>query len=287
MSAAHPNEITDIHIHIQPWDQLRPDVRERMGRGRSDRDAILAMIEDPARFLAYLDEAGVERAGIINYPSPDIMGFTDEASVFCARYCKTLSERLIAFGGVHPRFTKDAKGDVERLVELGIRGIKLHAPHQVFSPADYRDRGLKALEEIYTACQSLSIPIMFHTGTSIFPGARSRLGDPMGIDDVAIDFPGLKIILAHGGRPLWAEQALFLIRRFPNVYMDISGIPPRRVSHYFPRLDAFADKVLFGSDWPAPGVPSLGAIVEQTWDIPLSGESRRKIMGANARLLFP
>lgn len=283
----HPHEITDIHIHIQPWDQLQPAVRERMRHGRGDYDRIMAMIEDPAVFLDYLDRAGVTRAGIINYPSPDIMGFSDGASVFCAQYCNTLRERLIAFGGVHPRFTRDAAGDVKRLVQRGIRGIKLHPPHQAFHPTDYREKGMKSLEAIYATCQSLKIPVMFHTGTSIFPGARSRLGDPIGIDDVAIDFPDLRIIMAHGGRPLWSDQAIFLIRRFPNVYMDISGIPPHRLLHYFPRLEKFADKVLFGSDWPAPGVPSLKSIIEGVDAVPLSTEARRKIMGGNARKLFP
>lgn len=281
------SDITDIHIHIQPWDQLQPAVRERMRHGRNDYDRILAMIEDPAVFLDYLDGAGVSRAGIINYPSPDIMGFSEGASVFCAQYCNTLRQRLIAFGGVHPRFSKDPAGDVRRLAHMGIRGIKLHPPHMDFHPADYRVRGMKTLEQIYGACQDQGLPIMFHTGTSVFPGARSRLGDPMGIDDVAVDFPELKIILAHGGRPLWSEHAMFLVRRFPNVYMDISGIPPRRLTHYFPRLDRFADKVLFGSDWPAPGVPSLASILEGMEQVPLSPDARRKIMAANARKLFP
>jgi len=80
VSATAPShEVTDIHIHIQPWDQLRPDVQARMRKGRADYDDIQAMIADPARFLSYLDAAGVLRAGIINYPSPDIMGFTEEA----------------------------------------------------------------------------------------------------------------------------------------------------------------------------------------------------------------
>jgi hypothetical protein len=280
-------DVTDIHIHIQPWDQLQPDVASRMRKGRDDFDMIMAMIDEPAVFLDYLDRVGVTRAGIINYPSPDIMGFSDGVSAFSAQYCNTLRDRLIAFGGVHPRFTKDAAGDVRRLAQMGIRGVKLHPPHMAFHPADYRDRGMKPLEEIYATCQALRLPIMFHTGTSIFPGARSRLGDPMGIDDVAVDFPELRIILAHGGRPLWSEHAIFLVRRFPNVYMDISGIPPRRLTHYFPRLDQFADKVLFGSDWPAPGVPSLARILEGMEQVPLSPESRRLIMGANARKLFP
>ena len=70
---------------------------------------------------------------------------------------------------------------------------------------------------------------MIHTGTSVFPGARSRLGDPMLSDDVAVDFPKLKIILAHCGRPLWYDEAIFLARRHPNVHLDLSGKDARLI----------------------------------------------------------
>jgi len=282
-----PYEITDIHIHIQPWDQLQPAVLEKMRRGRREYDEILMMIKDPALFLDYLDAAGVSRAGLINYPSPDVMGFSGEATEFCARYCASMPNRLIPFGGVHPRLTRNAADDMKRLIDMGIRGIKLHPPHQIFALTDYRDRGLKSLETIFAVAQEKRLPVMIHTGTSVFPGARSRLGDPMGVDDVAVDFPELKIILAHGGRPLWCETAIFLIRRFPNVLMDISGIPPRRLLHYFPRLEEFADRILYGSDWPAPGVPPLREVLGGIESLPLSPEARAKIMGGNARKLFP
>jgi len=280
-------EVTDIHIHIQPWDQLKPAVQERMRRGRTDYEQILGMIRDPAALLDYLDAAGVARAGIINYPSPDIMGFDDDATIFCAKYCSSMPSRLIAFGGVHPRLTTNAADDMNRFLDMGIRGIKLHPPHQVFGLTDYRDKGLKSLETIFAVAQERRVPVMIHTGTSIFPGARSRLGDPMGVDDVAIDFPELKIILAHGGRPIWGETAIFLLRRFPNVFIDISGIPPRRLLHYFPRLGDFADKVLYGSDWPAPGVPALREIVTGVESLPLPPAAMARIMGGNARKLFP
>ena len=75
---------------------------------------------------------------------------------------------------------------------------------------------------------------MFHTGTSIFPGARNTYGDPIYVDDVAVDFPKMKILLAHGGRPLWMHTAFFLLRRHANVFLDISGIPPKSLLNYFP-----------------------------------------------------
>ena len=128
---------------------------------------------------------------------------------------------------------------------------------------------------------------MIHTGTSIFPGARSRLGEPMAVDDVAVDFPGLTLVLAHGGRPLWMEQAFFLVRRFPQVYMDVSSIPPRSLLRYFPRLAEIADKVLYGSDWPAPGVRSMGENLRAFRELGLPDDVQRKILHDNAARVFP
>ncbi len=99
-------------------------------------------------------------------------------------------------------------------------------------PNDYLN-GVKELEIIYRAAEANGIPIMVHTGTSIFPGARNKFGDPIYVDDVAVDFPNLKILLAHGGRPLWMDSAFFLVRRHPNVYLDISGIPPKTLLQIF------------------------------------------------------
>ena len=79
----------------------------------------------------------------------------------------------------------------------------------------------------------------------------------MYVDDVAVDFPRLKILLAHGGRPLWMDTAFFLVRRHRNVFLDISGIPPKTLLKYFPRLEEIAQKTLFGTDWPGPGVPEI------------------------------
>ena len=62
----------------------------------------------------------------------------------------------------------------------------------------------------------------------------------MDVDDVAIDFPNLKILLAHGGRPLWMEAAFFVVRRHPNVFLEVSGIPPSKLLEYFPRLEEIA-----------------------------------------------
>jgi len=188
-------------------------------------------------------------------------------------------------GGVHPRFAQDAAAEVRRAAELGVRALKVHPPHMAVAPNAYL-HGLEALRAIYEEAQRLRLPVMIHTGTSVFPGARSRTGEPMAVDDVAVDFPDLTIILAHGGRPLWMEQAFFLVRRFPNVHMDVSSIPPRAILRYFPRLAEVAGKVLYGSDWPAPGVRSMADNLRDFRALDLPPDAFLKMLETNARALF-
>ena len=123
--------------------------------------------------------------------------------------------------------------------------------------------------------------------TSIFTGARNVYAQPIFADDVGVDFPGLVVILAHGGRPLWMEEAFFLVRRHKNMYMDISGIPPRKLMEYFPRLEEIAGKVLFGTDWPSPGVADIRGNIEAFRALPLSAAAQQQILYDNAARLFP
>jgi len=278
--------VFDIHIHIQPWWMMKPEVFQRMKSGHSDFDSYLPLAKNPEKFLQWMDAQGVEKAALINYVSPDIMGFPFEVNHFVSEFCREAPDRLIPFGSINPRFSSDPAGEINRLIhDFRIRGLKIHPPHMLFYPNDYQ-RGLKPLEILYRVASDRRIPVMFHTGTSIFPGARSKFGDPMPLDDVALDFPNLIILLAHGGRPIWMKSAFFLVRRHPNVYLDISGIPPKALLEYFPKLESIADKTLFGSDWPGPFVTSIRKNVEDFLVLPLSTEAKEKILYQNAIRLF-
>ena len=103
----------------------------------------------------------------------------------------------------------------------------------------------------------------------------------------ASTYPELVIILAHGGRPLWMEEAFFLVRRHKNMYMDISGIPPQKLMQYFPRIEEIADKVLFGTDWPGPGVPGVRATSRNSARCPFRKRRNARILYENAARLFP
>ena len=277
--------VFDCHIHVQPWEQFNPAVRAVMAGTRPDLAQVQKAVSDPEELLRLMDTEGVERAALINYVSPDVMGFNATVNDWVTSFARGHTDRLVAVGSVHPRFTRDAASDTARLVALGIRMLKLHPPHQVFAVNGYRD-GDEALRRIYETAQRLGLPVMIHTGTSIFPGARNRYGDPMAADDVAVDFPNLKLILAHAGRPLYMPTAAFLARRHGNVHLDLSGIPPKKLLEYLPRLEDLADKCLWGTDWPSPGVRSMKANVEDFLALPLSDAAKERILWGNGVALI-
>ena len=160
---------------------------------------------------------------------------------------------LIPFGSIAPARGAAGVRAARRLVEQhGVRGFKFHPSLQAFEPNDRKHYPL------YEELQTLGVPALFHTGQtgigSGLPGGRGiklRYSDPMLLDDVAADFPGLTIIMAHPSVP-WQDAAIAVAQHKSNVYIDLSGWSPK----YFPPQlvraanSLLKNKVLFGSDYP-------------------------------------
>jgi predicted TIM-barrel fold metal-dependent hydrolase len=275
--------VFDVHVHVQPWQMLAPAALALMdGPAHA---GVREILENPDRLIRHLDENEVERICCINYVSPDVMGFTSDAVDWIAHFTRDHRDRLLPVGSVNPLHQRDSASEIRRILDLGIRMIKIHPPHQLFAANAYRDR-LPALADVYAECQERDIPVMFHTGTSIFPRARNVLADPMAIDDVAVDFPRLRIILAHAGRPLYMETAFFLVRRHPNVSIDLSGIPPKSLLRYLPRLGDISERALWGTDWPSPGIVSMRKNIADFRSLGLPQESEERILWGNATAMF-
>jgi predicted TIM-barrel fold metal-dependent hydrolase len=213
-------KVIDAHLHVQPWEQVKPDALAKMQANRANLDEVRAAMERPSVFLKMLDRAGVEAAVLVNYVAPDVMGFSDTVNEWVANYCQDHTDRLIAMGSVHPLYQKPPGAEVQRLHDMGIRALKIHPPHQCFPVNAYRTGEIPGLAPVYAKAEQLGMPVMIHTGTSIFEGARNVYADPMAVDDVAVDFPNLTIILAHAGRPLYMETGAPLPER-----------PPRHLEH--------------------------------------------------------
>src|SRR5207247_10052021 len=126
-------------------------------------------------FLVHLDATGVEGARLINYVALEVMDYTEDVNRFVGEFAREERKRLFPFGSVHPKRTKDAERDVERLAskwEMG--GMKIHPPHQLFPANGYVDGRLPSLRTLYKTAERLRMPVMVHTGTSLVPGARSK-----------------------------------------------------------------------------------------------------------------
>jgi predicted TIM-barrel fold metal-dependent hydrolase len=83
------------------------------------------------------------------------------------------------------------------------------------------------------------------------------------------------------------DSAFFLVRRHRNVYLDISGIPPKSLLQYFPRLEEIAHKTLFGTDWPGPGVPEIAGNLADFRSLPISEAAKEQILVKTALEVWP
>jgi predicted TIM-barrel fold metal-dependent hydrolase len=159
----------------------------------------------------------------------------------------------IAFASINPARGGDGVREARRLVDAGlVRGLKLHPPIMEFFPNDRRAYPL------YEVFADAKLPVIFHTGHSGIGtgmrgggGIRLKYGDPMPIDDVAVDFPDMPIVMAHPSFP-WQDEAISICLHKPQVYIDLSGWSPK---YFSPTLIQYAntllkEKVLFGSDYP-------------------------------------
>jgi predicted TIM-barrel fold metal-dependent hydrolase len=159
---------------------------------------------------------------------------------------------MLAFASVNPTRGAEAVREARRLIALGVAGFKLHPPLQQFHAND------RVAYPLYEVIAEAKLPVIFHTGHSGIGtgmpgggGVRLKYGNPMDIDDVAVDFPDMAIILAHPSFP-WQDEAISICLHKPEVYIDLSGWSPK---YFPPNLIQYANtllkkKILFGSDFP-------------------------------------
>ncbi len=268
--------VLDFHLHIGRREHLNPRMisffHTLFGTG------VLEFLDTltPDALVSFLDSQGVEKAVVLAEHSPHATGIIPNS--FVADFCSG-SDRLIPVASLDPNSVPDTGSALEEAVgELGCKALKLYPSYAYFYPNDER------LYPAYETASGLGIPVMLHTGSSVFPGSRIKYADPLLLDDVAEDFPDLNIVLCHGGRPFWYKQAEWMLLRHRNVHIDISGIPPKRLPEAFPKLDRFRDRFIFGSDWPQ--VPVIRDHADKLAGLSWPEELLQDVLWANgARLL--
>jgi uncharacterized protein len=198
----------------------------------------------PESVISQMDEAGIDKSVLFAVDAPILYASNQYVKSLCDRY----PDRFIGFASLNPKST-DATTVLEHAVdELGLRGLKLHPPLQDFFPND------ETVFPVYEKAAQLDIPVVFHVGTTPF-GNRCKLSqaNPLLIDDVANNFPELRIMLTHLGT-LWHNESFMIVEKHPNVYIDTAAylyeIPRLLDVNLVKRLGA--NKVVFGTDYPSP-----------------------------------
>lgn len=195
--------------------------------------------------------AGVDRAVLVNMVSYHEWGRA-MPNDYLAQYTKAYPDMFLALAGVDPHMeSKKAIREIERSVnELGCIGLKFHPAYQDCYPNDE-----KLMYPLLDACQEMDICVLIHTGTTRMTRCKIRSCNPIAIDDIATDFPRLRIIMGHMGWP-WTAESLAVLWRHENVYVDCSGWLPRYIYWTDPVVFQYMntvlqDKFVFGSDYPA------------------------------------
>lgn len=157
--------------------------------------------------------------------------------------------------------------------ELGLRGIKLMPMYAGFYPND------RSLDPLWSYAQEHRLPVLLHSGTTFVSQAPLDCTLPRHIDDVAIRFPEVRIIMAHLGHP-YEGECIVVIRKHPNVYADISALHyrPWQLFHSLMLVQEYGvwDKVLLGSDFPFTTIEATIRDLRKLAEVQIGGFSLSK-----------
>jgi predicted TIM-barrel fold metal-dependent hydrolase len=178
--------------------------------------------------------------------------------------------------------------ELAEFLEAGlVRGLKLYPGYEPFYPHDRR------LQVVYELAEEFDVPVMIHCGDTFNPRGKVKYAHPLEVDEVAVDHPGVKLVICHLGNP-WLVDCMEVVYKNPGVYADISGLVLGEFTEAFEQYMAkqieevilYAgepDRFLFGSDWPICSMRSYMDFVRQ---LRMPEADRHAMLYENARRLF-
>jgi uncharacterized protein len=273
--------LVDAHLHAArlpglklPWETWVQDY---------DRPEVRALYDDdgavrPAAFDAHLAEEGVDVAVLMSEYSPKVTGWQTVEDLLPLTAHNPDRVRFAA--NVNPHVHFPVADEVHRQLGLGAVALKVHPVHGGFAAND------RAMYPAYEVCRAAGVPVVVHCGTSTFPGALNQYADPILLDDVLRDFPGLEIVLAHGGRGWWYDAAAFLALTNPRVWIELSGLPPSRLPTYYARHSwaRLTRRMIFGTDWP--GIPGIARNARAVAELCPDEETAGLVLAGNAAAVY-
>jgi len=253
---------------------------------------------DPGLFMKDLRSLGIDKCvllaedsnetGIV--PNDYILEYSREHPDFFVPFLALNPNRINSFRGNPAHFSDNVlfcRDRLEGIAETGFRGIKDYGSY------NHVPFGTDAMLPFYERASEQGLPVLFHTGVSMFDSERSRVfADPGGLGALAAAIPDLRIIIGHCGGGAFFGRAYELALSHPNIYLEFSGVPPHLLEeHFFEKgldLNLIPGKIIFGSDYPAlpNGLSGIGKNIETYEKMGESGllteETVRGLLGLNA-----
>jgi predicted TIM-barrel fold metal-dependent hydrolase len=272
--------LIDVHLHAAriPTLKLGWDAWASPFATNGMRERVYAEdgTVDPPRFDAYLAGEGVDLALLMVEYSPRVTGIQSIEDMLPIAFL----DRVRVIGSLNPHLHYPLDEEWQRQVGLGVVALKVHPVHAGFYVND------RQMYPVYEICQSLGLPVVVHCGTSVFPGSSNVYADPIHLDDVLRDFRRLDLVLAHGGRGWWYDAAAFLALSNDRVWIELSGLPPKRLRQYYARHDwaRLTRRMIFGTDWP--GVPGIAANARAVAQACPDDETAGLVLAGNAERVY-
>ena len=277
--------LVDAHVHVARLATLSADWHDwaQTFGGNIPLDELYDSdgTPRPAAIDEHFATQGVDRVLLFSEYSPKATGIQPIEDLLPLVACNP--GRFAPVACLNPHLHYPVAAELARQVGLGAVACKIHPVHGGFEASD------RMLYPAYAWAQEHGLPVIVHCGTSTFAGSANAYADPALLDPVFRDFPGLTVVLAHGGRGWWYEQAAFLALMLPQVWLEVSGLPPQRLPDYYgPALRRLASKMIFGTDWPGmPGVQRNARSLEKVLlEAECSARQVTAALGGNAAHVF-
>jgi len=201
---------------------------------------------------------------------------------------RDLKHLTVVAGMSFLNYTPDDIAEVkEYLQEKSVRGLKLYPGYEPFFPSDPRMRPVFELAAEY------NVPVMIHTGDTFSAKGKLKYSHPLNIDEVAVDFPDVNIVICHLGNP-WFRDTMEVVYKNANVHTDISGLV---LGDFTDRFEAYMrkqfsemmlyglepDKVMYGTDWP---ISEMDSYLDFMNELTITSKDKQKILYDNAAAMF-
>jgi uncharacterized protein len=244
--------LVDAHVHVARLPTLSPDWQDwaRTFGAQTPLDELFDAdgVPRPGPLDEHFAAQGADHVLLFTEHSPKVTGIQPMQDVLPVVRHNPGRFHLVA--NLNPHLHYPIARELARQAAAGAVAVKIHPVHGGFEARD------RMLYPAYAWAEERQLPVIVHCGTSTFAGSANAYADPNLLDEVFRDFPDLVVVLAHGGRGWWYDQAAFLALMKPTVWLEVSGLPPQRLPDYYGRsLRRLVDKMIFGTDWP--GVPSV------------------------------